>query len=150
MRYSGTETIPAPRERVWKFVTNPEMVAQCVPDVESLDVVDPMNFKATVKAGIGPVRGKFGFAVAWQELIEPRRAHMTAQGKSGGNVVTVDSTMDLSEAGDNGTELAWNANVVVHGMLASVGARLLDGFARKQTEQFFACIRSKLSEDRGG
>jgi carbon monoxide dehydrogenase subunit G len=36
-------------------------------------------------------------------------------------------------------------DVVVHGMIASVGARLLDGFAKKQTEQFFGCIRSKLS-----
>ena len=54
--------------------------------------------------------------------------------------------MDLNEVGENGTELAWNADVVVHGMLASLGARLLDGFARKQTEQYFGCIRSKLSE----
>lgn len=146
MRYSGTERIPASRQRVWQFLTNPDAVAQCVPDVESLEVVDPIHFKATVKAGIGPVRGKFGFNVTWQELTEPSRAHMTAQGKSGGNAVTVDSTMDLNEAGENETELAWNADVVVHGMLASVGARLLDGFAKKQTEQFFGCIRERLSE----
>jgi carbon monoxide dehydrogenase subunit G len=146
MRYSGRERIPASRQRVWQFLTNPDVVAQCVPDVESLEVVDPIHFKAMVKAGIGPVRGKFGFNVTWQELTEPSRAHMTAQGKSGGNAVTVDSTMDLSEAGENETELAWNADVVVHGMLASVGARLLDGFAKKQTEQFFGCIRERLSE----
>ena len=47
MRYSGTETIPASRRRVWQFLTNPDVVAQCVPDVESLDVVDPIHFKAT-------------------------------------------------------------------------------------------------------
>jgi hypothetical protein len=29
-------------------------------------------------------------------------------------------------------------------MIASVGARLLDGFAKKQTEQFLGCIRGKL------
>lgn len=146
MRYSGTETILAARERVWQFLVDPEKVARCVPDVESLEVVDPEHFKATVKAGIGPVHGKFGFNVTWQELTEPCRAHLTAQGKSGGNVVTVDSTMDLNEAGKNETELAWTADVVVHGMLASVGARLLDGFTKKQTEQFFGCIREKLSE----
>jgi carbon monoxide dehydrogenase subunit G len=145
MRFSGTERIPASRARVWQFLTNPEAVAQCVPDVESLTVVDPSRFTAQVKAGIGPVRGKFGFDVTWQQLDEPSHAHMTAQGKTGGSVVTVDSTMDLSEAGDGETDLAWNADVVVHGMLASVGARLLDGFAKKQTEQFFGCIREQLT-----
>ena len=73
--------------------------------------------------------------------------HMTAQGKTGGSAVTVDSTMDLSEAGDDQTDLAWNADVVVHGMIASVGARLLDGFAKKQTEHFFGCIRRSLSDE---
>ena len=145
MRFSGVEKIPASRQRVWQFLTNPDVVATCVPDVESLEVVDPSHFKATVKAGIGPVRGTFGFDVAWEELTEPSRARMSARGKTGGSAVTVASTMDLAETGDDETELAWNADVVVHGMIASVGARLLDGFAKKQTEQFFGCIRSKLS-----
>ena len=68
-----------------------------MPDVDSLQVVDPTHFKAAVKAGIGPVRGKFGFDVAWQELDEPSRARMTAQGKTPGSAVTVDSTMDLAD-----------------------------------------------------
>jgi carbon monoxide dehydrogenase subunit G len=146
MQFSGTERIPASRERVWRFLTDPQAVAQCVPDVECIDVVDPAHFKAQVRAGIGPVRGKFGFDIAWQELTEPSRARMTAQGKTGGSAVTVDSTMDLADAGNGESELTWSADVVVHGMIASVGARLLDGFARKQTEQFFACIRQKLSD----
>lgn len=144
MRFSGTERIPAAREQVWGFLTDPQAVAQCVPDVESLDVVDPSRFKAQVKAGIGPVRGKFGFDVAWKELTEPSRARMSAQGKSGGSAVTVDSTMDLSEVGDGETNLAWSADVVAHGLIASVGARLLDGFAKKQTETFFGCIRERM------
>ena len=144
MRFSGTERIPASRARVWQFLTDPNAVAQCVPDVEGLEIVDPARFKATVKAGIGPVRGKFGFDVAWQELTEPSRARLSAQGKTGGSAVSVDSTMDLAEAGAEATDLAWSADVVVHGMIASVGARLLDGFAKKQTEQFFGCIRGKL------
>jgi carbon monoxide dehydrogenase subunit G len=147
MRFAGTERIPASRDRVWRFLTNPDMVAHCVPDVESIEAVDPSRFKAQVKAGIGPVRGRFGFDVTWRQLDEPAHAHMTAQGKTPGSAVTVDSTMDLSDAGDGQTELAWSADVVVHGTIASVGARLLDGFAKKQTEQFFRCIRDRLTEE---
>lgn len=147
MHFSGTERISASRERVWQFLTNPDAVAQCVPDVEALDVIDASRFKAQVKAGIGPVRGKFGFDVVWQELSQPSHARMTAQGKTGGSAVTVDSRMDLAEVDEGATDLAWSADVVVHGMIASVGARLLDGFARKQTEQFFGCIRNTLAKE---
>jgi uncharacterized protein len=146
MRFTGTERIPASRQKVWQFLTDPQAVARCVPDVDGLEVVDPSRFKAQVKAGIGPVRGKFGFDVAWKELREPDHAHMSAQGKTPGSAVTVDSTMDLAETGAEETELTWNADVVVHGMIASVGARLLDGFAKKQAEQFFGCIRKQLSD----
>jgi hypothetical protein len=146
MRFTGTERIPASRQKVWQFLTNPEAVVRCVPDVDGLEVVDPSRLKAQVRAGIGPVRGKFGFDVAWKELREPSHAHMTAQGKTPGSAVTVDSTMDLAETGAEETELTWNADVVVRGMIASVGARLLDGFAKKQAEQFFGCIRKQLSE----
>jgi carbon monoxide dehydrogenase subunit G len=146
VRFSGVERVPAARDQVWRFLTTPDAVARCVPDLQSIETVDPSRFKAQVKAGIGPVRGTFAFDVAWQELTEPSRARLTAQGKSGGSAVTVDSTMDLDEADAGETDLNWSADVVVHGMIASVGARLLDGFAKKQTEQFFRCIRNQLSE----
>ena len=148
MRFSGTERIPGASRARLGLLDRPQSVAQCVPDVEGLEVIDPSRFKAQVKAGIGPVRGKFGFDVAWKELTEPSRARMTAQGKSGGSAVTVDSTMDLADAGEDATDLTWSADVVAHGLIASVGARLLDGFAKKQTEQFFGCIREKVTGER--
>src|SRR5262245_14904408 len=112
MQFSGTERIPAPQQRVWDFLVDPQAVAQCVPDVEGLEVIDPSRFKAQVKAGLGPVRGKFGFDVVWKELSAPSRARMSAQGKSGGSAVTVDSTMDLADTGNDTTDLTWNADVV--------------------------------------
>ena len=144
MRFAGTLQIRSPRDRVWAFVTDPPAVGGCVPGLEQLEVIDDGHFRAVVRAGIGPVRGKFAFDVAWADLSAPDHARMTARGKAPGSGVTVDSGMDLTETPDGGTALAWSADVVVHGMIASVGARLLDGFAEKQTQQFFECLRSRL------
>jgi carbon monoxide dehydrogenase subunit G len=149
MNFAGAIHLQGERDRLWEFLTDPAAVAGCVPGFESLEVIDPTRFKATVKAGIGPVRGKFAFDVTWQELTEPSRARMTAQGKAPGSAVSVSSSMDLSEAADGGTDLAWSADVVVHGMIASMGARLLSGFAEKQTQQFFECLRARLDSRAG-
>ena len=147
MNFAGTLHVRQARERVWAVVVDPLEVGACVPGLDQIEVVDDQNFRAAVKAGIGPVRGKFSFEASWQERDAPNHARISARGKTPGSAVTVDSRMDLSETPDGGTDLAWSADVVVHGMIASVGARLLDGFAQKQTEQFFACLRERLENE---
>jgi carbon monoxide dehydrogenase subunit G len=147
MRFAGSVPIRQSRDRVWICLTDPQAVGGCVPDLEQLEVTDESHFRAVVRAGIGPVRGKFSFDVAWQDLNEPSHARMTARGKAPGSGVTVDSGMDLTETAEGGTQLDWSADVVVHGMIASVGARLLEGFAEKRTQQFFECLRSRLETE---
>lgn len=146
MHFAGSERLRGTREQVWALVTDPNAVARCVPGLERMEVVDPSTFKAVVKAGLGPVRGTFSFDVSWKELRAPEHARMAAQGKTPGSAVTVDSSMDLDEVGEGETELSWSADVVVHGTIASVGARLMNGFVEKQTQQFFACLAGRLRD----
>ena len=46
---------------MWAFVTDPEKVGHCLPDVVEVTVHDPTHFEAVVQVGVGPVRGKFKF-----------------------------------------------------------------------------------------
>ena len=146
MQFSGSHRIEATPEEVWALVTDPPVVASCVPDVQSLEVTSPETFKAVVTAGLGPVRGKFAFDVRWVELDAPRVARLSAEGKTPGSAVSMDASMTLTPVGDRATDLAWTADVVVRGMIASVGARLMNGFVEKQTEQFFGCLSGKVAE----
>ena len=43
MNFKGTVTINAPREKVWAFLTDPSKLTECVPGLESLDVIVPMS-----------------------------------------------------------------------------------------------------------
>ena len=63
LQYSGEEKIPAGVDTVWAFVTDPEKVGRCFPDVVDVTVQDPTHFEAVVKVGVGPVRGKFKMKV---------------------------------------------------------------------------------------
>ena len=150
MQFSGAHRIEATPQEVWNFVTDPHGVSSCVPDVQSIETISPEKFKAVVKAGLGPVRGKFNFDITWKEMEEPRVAKMSAQGKTPGSAVTMDTVMTLTplDAGA-ATELAWTADVVVHGMIASVGARLMNGFVEKQTEMLFDCLSKKVKGTAG-
>ena len=93
---------------------------------------------------MGPVKGRFVFDVTWLELEPPTRARLQARGKLPGSAVDMVSSMSLAAAGDGLTTMRWESEVTVRGMLASVGARLLQGAAEKTTNQMFDCIRNKL------
>ena len=67
-----------------------------------------------------------------------------AHGQAPGSAVDATASMDLSEKSDGVTLMDWAADVVISGTLASVGARLIEGTARKMIGQTFDCIRTKL------
>ena len=144
MKFQGDVSIAAPRERAWAFLTDPRQVTQCAPDVQSLDVLDDQRFTVVVRAGVGPVKGTFTFAVVWLERQAPERARVQARGKIPGSAVDMVTVMTLAELGDGRTPLHWEADVSVRGVIASVGGRLIQGAADKITQQLFACIKSKL------
>lgn len=144
MRFEGTVEISAPRDRVWSFVTDPALISTCAPDVQHLEVLEPGHFKVVVRAGVGPIKGTFKMDVRFTELRAPERAEVLARGQAPGSAVEMRSTMDLRELAGGRTAMAWTSDVTVTGMIASVGARLMQGAADKITQQVFACVKAKL------
>ncbi|MDR7523256.1 MAG: SRPBCC domain-containing protein [Armatimonadota bacterium] len=44
LRFQGSLAIHAPRDRVWAFLTDPQAVARCLPDVQRLEVLEEGKF----------------------------------------------------------------------------------------------------------
>ena len=144
MRFEGTVEIGAPRDQVWSFLTDPALVSTCAPDLQQLEVIEPDHFKIVVRAGVGPIKGTFTMDVRFTELRAPEHAEVLARGQAPGSAVEMRSTMDLRDLGGGRTAMAWTSGVTVNGMIASVGARLMQGAADKITQQVFACVKAKV------
>ena len=129
---------------MWAFLTDRQQAARCAPGLEQLHVHDDTHFTAVVRTGVGPVKGRFTFNVTWLERDAQTRARFQARGKVPGSAVDMDAAMDLSDADPGTTSMHWQSEVKVSGMIASVGARLLQSTAEKMTNQMFDCIRQKL------
>jgi carbon monoxide dehydrogenase subunit G len=145
LQHSGQEKIPATRDIVWAFITDPEKVGYCLPDVISVTVQDPTHFQAVVQAGVGPVRGRFTFRFEMQPDAAASRMSMTISGGGFGSALDLTAAAVLAEPGDGTTTLDWSGEAVMRGPVAAVGGRVLDAQARKLIAQTFANVRTRLS-----
>ncbi len=145
LKYDGEEQIPAAVDHVWRFITTPEQVGRCLPDVLDVAVEDATHFDAVVQVGVGPVRGKFKLKVELLPDATKRRLDMKITGGGFGSAVDMTAGADLVEVAAGATTLKWSGQAVARGPIAAVGGRVLDAQARKLISQAFATVRERLS-----
>ena len=149
MEFSGAVDIPAPREEVFAFVTDPNKVGACGPGVESIEVIDATHFRAKAKVGVGFIQARFVVELEIQDQRAPDMAIIKAHGQAPGSAVDALGRMNLVDGPEPGTTtMLWAAEVSLSGMLASVGARMVEGTANKMIGQTFDCMRAKIVAER--
>lgn len=147
MQLEGDVTIGAPREDVWKFLTDPHRVSKCAPGLESIDIIEPdKKFEAVASVGFGAIKTRFKGQVTWVELDAPNRAVMEAKGTAPGSVVEAISAMELKDGPNGSTELHWTADVTIYGKIANLATRMMGGLTKKLSGEFFNCVKSQIEQ----
>jgi len=137
MEMTGSYRIAAPRETVWQALNDAEVLKACIPGCETLEKTSDTSFEAKVKAKVGPVSATFTGAVTLSDLKPPESYTISGEGKGGvAGFAKGGATVHLAPEGDE-TILAYEVKAQVGGKLAQIGARLIDGTAKKMAEQFF-------------
>ncbi len=146
MDMSGEYTIPAPREKVWEALNDPEVLKQCIDGCQSLEKTSDTEFQAKVTAKVGPVKATFNGKVNLSDIDPPHGYTISGEGQGGvAGFAKGGAQVRLSGEG-NETVLNYEANAEVGGKLASVGSRLVLGVAKKTADDFF----SKFTDIVGG
>lgn len=150
MHFSGSVEIAAPRDEVWAFVSDPERIGTCGPGVESVETIDDTRFVAKARVGIGPIRATFAVDAAFLERVAPERARISARGRAPGSAVDGTGEMTLRDGSHPATTVMdWSADVQVSGVVASLGARLVESTANRLIGQTFTCVRARLERAPG-
>jgi carbon monoxide dehydrogenase subunit G len=144
MKIEGSAEIPAPRQRVWDAFQDPATLAKAIPGCEKLEEIAPGEYKATMKVGVGPIKGTFEGKVRLSDLEPPNKYRMAVEGTGAPGFVRGEASMELSDA-DSGTKVGYNADVQVGGLIASVGQRMLGGVSKMMLDQFFTRMNELLT-----
>ena len=144
MEMISEQRIPASRDAVWAALNDTEILKQAMPGCESFDAIEENKFEAKLTAKVGPVKAKFKFQVELSEINAPNGYSILGEGLGGvAGFARGSAKVDLTEDGDE-TILAYNVQARVGGKLAQLGARLIDGTAKKMADDFFGNLTDIL------
>lgn len=144
MNIQGEYKIGVSSQQVFDAITDPEILKQCIPGCEELEQISDTEYKAVIKATIGPVKARFKTKMELKNLNPPASFTLAGEGKGGVAGFGRGSADITLEESDGATHLRYEANLKVGGKLAQVGSRLVLGVTRKIADEFFGSFSSIL------
>jgi carbon monoxide dehydrogenase subunit G len=146
MEMNGEYRIEASRQKVWDALNDPEILKQAIPGCEEINRLSDTEMTAKVVAKVGPVKAKFTGEVTLSDLDPPNSYRISGEGKGGAAGFAKGGANVQLESDGDATILKYDVDATVGGKLAQLGARLIDGTAKKMANEFFSNFAEIVSE----
>jgi carbon monoxide dehydrogenase subunit G len=138
MELTDEQFLPLSREIIWVALNDPQILQASVPGCESLELVGDNQFKVVLAASVGPIKARFNGRLELKDLQAPESYALVFEGSGGAAGSCKGSAKVQLHVAEGGTRLVYFSQAQVGGRLAQVGARLIDGVAKKMAGEFFA------------
>ena len=144
MDIAGEQLICLPQSQVWNALNDPQVLKACIPGCESIEQVADNQYTIIMKAVVGPVKARFSGSLTVADVDEPNGYTLSFSGSGGAAGFAKGGARVTLSPEDGATKLEYTASAQVGGKLAQVGARLIDGVARKMSDEFFTSFNALL------
>ena len=155
MQQQGEYTINGSVDNIWQARNDPDALKASIPGCQSIEQVDAENLKATVRAKVGPVNAAFAVTLVLTDVKAPYSYTLNGEVRGGAGVAKGTAQVQLEALPENPTEtyagprtrLSYQVQASVGGKLAQVGSRLIDGAAKKMSDDFFAAFSEAFMQN---
>jgi carbon monoxide dehydrogenase subunit G len=145
MSFDGEETFLAEPARLFQQITDLDVIARAMPDLESYEKSSATTMKGVARPAFGFFRGQLNVDVSLFDIDPPKTAKMKTHAVGMGIEFDVTSSLVVTPYGA-GSKLVWQAQV---GNLKGLIATLSGGLIRGATEQMITKTWSKIREELG-
>jgi uncharacterized protein len=149
MKISGSNVVDQPVDKVWEALLDPRVLVATIPGCERLEETGQHQYAMTVTAGVAAIKGTYSGSCSLSDLRERQGLVMKLQGA--GAPGTVDATVDVtfSEPAPGQTQISYEADAVVGGMVGGVGQRMLSSVSKRMAGEFFGNVGQAISAPPG-
>jgi carbon monoxide dehydrogenase subunit G len=137
LRIDGKKTVEKPPEEVWRMLTDPAALRQTIPGCEELVPTGLNKFRIALRLGVGFVKGRFAGEAELKDIEEGRNYTLEVHAKGTLGFIEGKTHVRLERIGERRTEVHYESEGHVGGIVASVGSRFFEEIARTFTEEFF-------------
>ena len=136
MKLSGAYDINLPREKVFTAITDPNVLQRSIEGCEKMVKTAENSYDAHLKLGVAGLKGNYVGKVHLKDVNAPESYTLVMEGKGAPGFVKGTAKITLLDKGKK-TELRYEADTQVGGMIAAIGSRLIEAIAKKMADDFF-------------
>lgn len=145
MEMTGEQLIHASQAATWAALNDPQILKDCVPGCETIELTGENQYAVQMTARVGPVSAKFKGKMSLSNIQAPNSYSIAFEGQ-GGVAGFAKGSADVRLAAEGtSTRLAYAVKANVGGKLAQIGSRLVDAAANKVANDFFAAFNEKVA-----
>ncbi|WP_153798772.1 CoxG family protein [Foetidibacter luteolus] len=144
MQLTGKHVLNAAPSRVWQLLMDTDTLARIVPGISKLEKTGDNTYKSTISMKLGPVSSSFTGNMQMEDIETEKAFTLKVQQNSKVGNASAAIKIAVTPVAGNQAEVAFDGDVKLSGMLASMGQRVLGGVANTLSKQFFANLEKEL------
>ena len=149
MHLNGKNILHAPPEKVWAMLMDIEKLSKIVPGITRLEKIGDNSYKSILEIKLGPVKASFTGQLDLEDIRELESFTLKVQQNSKIGNANSSIKVDITPVEENKTEVSFDGEVRMSGMLASMGHRVMGGVSHTLANQFFANMEKELEQEKG-
>ena len=145
MQLTGKHVINAAPAKVWAMLMDTDTLARIVPGISKLEKINGNAYISTIAIKLGPVSSSFTGNLQMEDIVEEKSFTLKVQQNSKVGNANAAIKINLNAVTENQTEVSFDGDVKLSGMLASMGQRLIGSVANTLSKQFFENMEKEVS-----
>ena len=146
MRVDGAFEIDTPREILFRSITDPALMALCVPGCESIEQVDATTYRAVVKVAMGFIKARFNLTVEVTKETPPVSVQSITRGEEGGRAshLTATNEVSLVDLGAGRTRVQYLSDLSITGRFGKFALGIMKKKAESMANEFANNLRARI------
>jgi uncharacterized protein len=144
MQLTGKQVLNASPAKVWEKLMDTNTLARVIPGVTTLERTGENTYTSTLQIKMGPVNGSFSGNLQLEDIQEQKNFTLKVQQNSRIGNTNAAIKVDLIPVNGSQTEVAFDGDAKLSGLLAGMGQRVIGGVANTLTKQFFSNLEKEL------
>ena len=144
MQLKGSHIVNAKVTDLFTMLMDTDTLARIVPGISRLEKTGDNTFKSFIDIKMGLISGSFTGNLQMENIAAGESFTLKTQQSSGIGKANATIKIDLARVDDNQTEISFDGDVKLAGLLAGMGQRVLGSVANTLSKQFFSNLEKEL------